>query len=86
MAKKFLKRKSLRAKRRRDFLENLDLEVEEGEETEVDGRRELAQPPRRVENAIDDGDGEIGGIKRGEFSWWVGLFVSDQLLRRGDRK
>lgn len=65
MAKKFLKRKSLRAKRRRDFLENLDLEVEEGEETEVDGRREFAQPPRRVENAIDDGDGDggIGGIK-----------------------
>lgn len=53
MVKKLAKMKSRSANRLRDFLVSLDLEVEEGDEEEEDvGRRELAQPPRRVEKAI----------------------------------
>lgn len=48
MVKKLAKMKSRRANRLRDFLVSLDLEVEEGDEEEEVGRRELAQPPRRV--------------------------------------
>ena len=58
IVKKLAKMKSRRANRRRDFLENLDLEFEGGgdEEDKVDGSSELPQPPRRVENAIVEND------------------------------
>lgn len=45
--KKLAKIKSRRENRLRDFLVSLDLEVDEGD-GEEEGKRELAQPPRRV--------------------------------------
>lgn len=50
MMKKFAKMKSRRDNRLRGFLVSLDL----GLEAEVEGRRELAQPPRRVLPMYDE--------------------------------